>query len=108
LRVAISLLELRYANGDYDRLPSLVADLIKGKVDLILASGLSAVRAARNATDTIPIVMVGAMDPVGFELSTYCPVTGKANAKPPVVEVTPTSVRAGDNLRTRSGRTEES
>jgi putative ABC transport system substrate-binding protein len=62
------LLELRYANGDHDRLPSLAADLIKAKVDTIVASGLSAVRAAKNATDTIPIVMVGAMDPVGFEL----------------------------------------
>jgi len=62
------LLELRYAKGDYDRLSSLAADLIKVKVDVIVASGLSAVRAARNATDTIPIVMVGAMDPVGFEL----------------------------------------
>ncbi|HEX5606523.1 MAG TPA: ABC transporter substrate binding protein, partial [Candidatus Binatia bacterium] len=64
------LLELRYAKGDHDRLPSLAADLIKIKVDIIVASGLSAVRAARNATDTIPIVMVGAMDPVGFELIT--------------------------------------
>jgi putative ABC transport system substrate-binding protein len=62
------LLELRYAKGDSDRLPSLAADLIKVKVDMIVASGLSAVRAARNASDTIPIVMVGAMDPVGFEL----------------------------------------
>ena len=62
------LLEVRYAKGDYDRLPHLAAELIKVKVDIIVASGLSAVRAVRNATDTIPIVMVGAMDPVGFEL----------------------------------------
>jgi putative ABC transport system substrate-binding protein len=62
------LLEVRYAKGDHERLPSLAADLIKLKVDIIVASGLSAVRASKNATRTIPIVMVGAMDPVGFEL----------------------------------------
>jgi ABC-type uncharacterized transport system substrate-binding protein len=62
------LLEVRYAKGDHERLPSLAADLLKLKVDIIVASGLSAVRAAKNATGTIPIVMVGAMDPVGFEL----------------------------------------
>lgn len=62
------LLETRYAKGNYERLPTLAADLINVKVDLIVASGLSAVRAAKNATRGIPIVMVGAMDPVAFEL----------------------------------------
>jgi putative ABC transport system substrate-binding protein len=62
------LLETRYAKGAYERLPSLAADLVKLKVDIIVASGLSAVRATKNATSTIPIVMVGAMDPVAFEL----------------------------------------
>ena len=62
------LLEMRYAKGAYERLPSLAAELVKLKVDVIVASGLSAVRAAKNATRAIPIVMVGAMDPVAFEL----------------------------------------
>jgi putative ABC transport system substrate-binding protein len=62
------LLEIRYAKGAHERLPSLAADLVKLKVDIIVASGLSAVRATKNATQTIPIVMVGAMDPVAFEL----------------------------------------
>jgi putative ABC transport system substrate-binding protein len=62
------LLEVRYAKGNHERLPSLAADLAKLKVDIIVASGLSAVRATKNATRTIPIVMVGAMDPVSFEL----------------------------------------
>ncbi|HEU4343532.1 MAG TPA: ABC transporter substrate-binding protein [Candidatus Binatia bacterium] len=62
------VLEIRYAKGDYKRLPGLAADLVKLKADIIVASGLSAVRAAKDVTRTIPIVMVGAMDPVAFEL----------------------------------------
>jgi putative ABC transport system substrate-binding protein len=58
--------EYRYAEGKPDRYPELVAELVRLKVDIILAAGgTRLVRAAKNATKTIPIVMVGAgSDPV--------------------------------------------
>jgi len=59
--------EYRYAEGKLDRLPELAAELVRLKVDLILVSGGDLViRAAMNATKTIPIVMVGqgSSDPV--------------------------------------------
>ena len=59
-------IEYRYAEGKRDRLPELAAELVRLKVDIIVvAGGDSLVRAAKNATKTIPIVMVGAgVDPV--------------------------------------------
>jgi putative ABC transport system substrate-binding protein len=61
-------IEYRWAEGHQDRLPALAADLVKIKVDIILASGMSAVMAAKNATKTIPIVFAGAADPVAWGL----------------------------------------
>ena len=59
-------IEYRYAEGKRDRYPELVAELVRLNIDIIVAAGGSAtVRAAQNATKTIPIVMVGAgLDPV--------------------------------------------
>jgi putative ABC transport system substrate-binding protein len=58
-------IEYRYGEGKLDRLPELAAELVRLKVDMILVSGAIAVRAAKNATKTIPIVMMGAgADPV--------------------------------------------
>ena len=59
-------IEYRYAEGKHDRLPELAAELVRLKVDIIVvAGGADAVRAAKNATKTIPIVMMGAgIDPV--------------------------------------------
>jgi putative ABC transport system substrate-binding protein len=58
--------EYRYAEGKVDRLPELAAELVRFKVDIILAaSGAVTTKAAKNATKTIPIVMMGpGADPV--------------------------------------------
>jgi putative ABC transport system substrate-binding protein len=58
--------EYRYTEGKTDRLPELMAELVRLKVDIIVvAGGDTWIRAAKNATKTIPIVMVGAgLDPV--------------------------------------------
>jgi putative tryptophan/tyrosine transport system substrate-binding protein len=56
--------EFRWAEGRYDRLPQLAAELAEARVDLIVAGGTPNAVAARSATRTIPIVMVGATTPV--------------------------------------------
>jgi putative ABC transport system substrate-binding protein len=62
------VIDYRYAEGRVDRLPDLAADLVRLKVDLIVSVGTQGVTAARNATETIPIVMIGVRDPVGTGL----------------------------------------
>ncbi len=57
--------EYRFADGQLDRLPALAAELVRLKVDVILAGSTPGARAAKNATGTIPIVMVTTGDPVG-------------------------------------------
>lgn len=61
-------IEYRWAEGRQDRLPGLANELVRIKVEVILASGMSAVMAAKNATKTIPIVFAGAADPVAWGL----------------------------------------
>jgi len=57
--------EYRYADGRRDRFPKLAADLVRLKVDIIVVSGGNTpVRAVRNATKTIPVVMASGSDPV--------------------------------------------
>jgi putative ABC transport system substrate-binding protein len=57
-------IEVRYADGRTDRLPGLVAELVRLSVDVIVTSVTPDTRAAKNATRTIPIVMVSPGDPV--------------------------------------------
>jgi putative tryptophan/tyrosine transport system substrate-binding protein len=58
-------IEYRFAEGKFDRLPGLAADLVRLKVDLIVTTGRAPALAAKNATTTIPIVMMNFPDPVG-------------------------------------------
>jgi len=61
-------IEYRWAEGQLDRLPDLAAELVRLKVDVIVASSTPTALAAKNATRTIPIVFVTAGDPVGSGL----------------------------------------
>src|SRR6187200_3416777 len=58
-------IEYRWAEGHYDRLPALAADLVGRKVDLIIATSPPCAFAAKSATSTIPIVFRGGAEPVG-------------------------------------------
>jgi putative tryptophan/tyrosine transport system substrate-binding protein len=58
------IVEYRYAEGKSERFPRFTAELVSSKVDLIVAPTTPAIQAARQATTTIPIVMLSAGDPV--------------------------------------------
>jgi putative tryptophan/tyrosine transport system substrate-binding protein len=59
------VIEWRSADGKLDRLPALAAELVRLKVDVIVTTGPTATRSAKEATSTIPIVMAQVNDPVG-------------------------------------------
>ena len=58
------IIEYRWAEGNVERLPDLAAELVRRKVDVIVAPAGSAALAAKNATSSIPIVMIFPSDPV--------------------------------------------
>jgi putative ABC transport system substrate-binding protein len=58
------IIEFRYAEGKPERVPSLVAELVQLNVDVIISQPTAGIRAAKQATKTIPIVMVTVQDPV--------------------------------------------
>jgi putative tryptophan/tyrosine transport system substrate-binding protein len=81
------LIEWRFAEGKLDRLPELSAELVRVKVDIIVSAGPAVTRPAKEATNTIPIVMAFDNDPVGngFVASLARPggnITGLSNLAP--------------------------
>jgi ABC-type uncharacterized transport system substrate-binding protein len=85
------VIEYRWAEGQLERLPALAAELVRLPVDVLVPSGGStAIRAAQQATRTIPIVMIGGSDPVaqGFVASLARPggnITGLSLLSPELV-----------------------
>ena len=61
-------IEYRWADGNYDEFPALVAELIAAKVDAIVTAGTPAALAVKKATTTVPLIMVAVGDPVGTGL----------------------------------------
>ncbi|HEV8531533.1 MAG TPA: ABC transporter substrate-binding protein [Methylomirabilota bacterium] len=83
-------IESRWAEGKYERLPGLAAELVRLKVDVIVTYAPPAIQAAKEATATIPIVMGGVIDPVatGFVASLARPggnITGLSLMAPELV-----------------------
>jgi putative ABC transport system substrate-binding protein len=83
------VIEWRYTEGKLDRLAALAAELVRPQVDVIVSGGSLTTRAAKQATDTIPIVMAQDGDPVrnGFVASLARPggnVTGLATLTPEI------------------------
>jgi ABC-type uncharacterized transport system substrate-binding protein len=83
------IIEYRYAEGKYDRLPALAAELVRLKVDIIITGGSPATAVAKQATLTIPIVMTQVGDPVGsgFVASLARPggnITGSSTLAPEI------------------------
>jgi putative tryptophan/tyrosine transport system substrate-binding protein len=64
------VVERRYAAFEYDRLPELVAELLRLKPDVIMAGGNPSIAVLKDATTTVPIVMTYSIDPVGAGLIT--------------------------------------
>jgi putative ABC transport system substrate-binding protein len=64
------VIEYRYAEGNFDRLPALAAELVRLNVNVIVTGGPTAIPAAKAATTAIPIVMAFDTDPVGSGFAT--------------------------------------
>ena len=62
------VIEYRWADGNFERLPELAADLVRLKVDVIVAPGVQAVRAAKKSTTTIPVIFPTVGDAVASGL----------------------------------------
>src|SRR2546425_4415847 len=113
------VVDYRYADGNLDRLPALAAELVRIPVNVIVARGLT-IRAAREATATIPIVMAADPDPVrsGFVASLARPggnITGLSTLAPDLEakqlellrETLPSLARVGVLANANSPKTEE-
>jgi putative tryptophan/tyrosine transport system substrate-binding protein len=78
------VIDWKFADDHYDRLPGLAAELVKARVDMIITVGNAATRAAQQATSTVPVVSATMIEPVqsGFAESLARPgrnITGLAN-----------------------------
>ena len=78
------VIEARFAEGKIERLPSMLEELVAARVDVIVAPSPTLVRAAKEATTTIPIVMANVPDPVGLGFVSSIPrpagnITGVTN-----------------------------
>jgi len=62
------VIDWRSAQGDYNRVPDLVADLIQSKVDVMVMDSTVGTEVAKRSTSTVPIVMALVLDPVGSGL----------------------------------------
>lgn len=91
-------IEWRFAGGDNDRLPALAADLVRQSPDLIITAGTPAALAAQKATASIPIVIAGVADPVGFGLVASLSRPG-ANITGASIMATDVSVKSLEFLR---------
>jgi len=83
------VIEYRYAEGKFDRLPALAAELVRLKVDVIVTRGAAPTRSAKEVSNTIPIVMSSGGDPVtdGFVASLARPggnITGLSTYAPEI------------------------
>jgi len=88
----VTVIEWRFADGKYERLSDLAAELVRMKVDAIVTGGTPGIRAAQRATAVIPIVMTSAADPVslgfvanlarpGGNLTGVCSLTDEVSVK---------------------------
>src|SRR5207249_2974647 len=84
------IIEYRWAEGKVERLPGLAAELVRRNVDVIVAPAGSAALAAKNATSSIPIVMMFPSDPVELGLV--------ASLNRPEANVTGTSFTLGPEI----------
>jgi putative ABC transport system substrate-binding protein len=85
------VIEPRWGEGKYETLPGLAAELVRLKMDVILTAAVPAIRAAKGATGTIPIVMAAVIDPVASGLVTSLArpggnVTGQSMMSPDLAE----------------------
>jgi len=109
------LIEFRFTEGKDDRIPSLVAELVQLKVDVLVSLTVAGIRAAKESTKTIPIVMVTIEDPVatglvdslarpGGNVTGLTRLTQELNGKrlELLKEVVPTTSRVGVLLQAAS------
>jgi putative ABC transport system substrate-binding protein len=84
------VIDVRWAEGSYDRLPALAAELVGLKVSVVVTSGTKATLAMKGTAATIPIVMASTGDPIALGLATNLArrggsVTGSTNLGPELV-----------------------
>jgi putative tryptophan/tyrosine transport system substrate-binding protein len=67
------VVEIRYAEGQQERLPNLVAELLRLKIDVLVTAATRPTRAAQEATNTVPIVMADVGNPIAAGFVTSLP-----------------------------------